>query len=286
MVDLTVEDELSESQLQFALSCPNLTRLSLEIWNLGGGGGRESLRLETPKDKKHPNKLKNLVIDNAAGAALILADDEFCRNVALENLSIEQEELFSDPPSTDSRSIRQILQSSSCSLRSIHLGRIKINSVMADGLQLHHLVKLSVSGNASLIELFLDINYFALKVLSLRLWIADVDGSESVDHCKIIQILQSCQSSLEQVNIWLDCGEKQASTDFPSQEVAKTISEDHRSPLTLTQVSQLSLILQDDLIEKHYLPMKYPNLSRVGLPKSSKLSQSDFSLKPQDSALK
>lgn len=128
---------------------------------------------------------------------------------------------------------------------------------------------------------FLDIGYVSLKTLLLSLWYFDEDGSDRIDHSKIVQIFQSCQSSLEEVDIWFRCKNSSACTVSASQEEAKSTLEDHQSSLTLTKVSYLSLDFQDDLIEKYYIPMKYPNLSRVGLANSSKLSQSDFSLKPQ-----
>lgn len=284
-LDLEVGNQLSTSKFQLILLCSNLTTLKLKIWGLEGGEDGRVLRLEVPKGHKYLSKLKSLEIYSSLEGSLILGE-ELCRSFSLENLSIEEEELNSDSPPTDSGLILQILQSSNCSLQSIHLRKIKINPVMSENLTLHHLVNLSVSGNASLIKLFLDINYLTLKVLFLSFWNVHGDGSEGIDHSKIVQIFRSCQSSLEKVDLWLGRQDSRASTDPTSQKEAKTVSQNHQNLLTLPQLKDLTLVLQDDLIEKHYLPVRYPNLSWVELPRSSKLSQSDFWLKSQDSVLK
>lgn len=77
---LEVGNVLSISKFQLALKCPNLKSLVLEMWSQERETSGESLRLEVPKDKEYPNKLKSLVINNLTEAALILGE-KFCRTL-------------------------------------------------------------------------------------------------------------------------------------------------------------------------------------------------------------
>lgn len=267
-----------DAEFHLDLRCSN----PKDVWGRGfAEEDREAVSFKVAKGRGHFNQLKQLRLHiNHDAVAPLFLDGYFFKDSSLESIVIRVESwAITDSPITDLQSLQQLLLSSSSSLQYLDLSGMKLNAGITEGLQLHHLVNLSIAGNVTLIDFFLDVGYASLKELRLKLGNGEGKASEVIGHCKIIQILKCCHSTLEEITISV---QHRAST---SLEMAKDSLDNRQSPLTLPQLSYLKLDVEDKMIIEHYLPIDYPNLSRVWLRPSSKFSQANFSLKRQDSTL-
>lgn len=119
--------------------------------------------------------------------------------------------------------------------------------------------------------------YSSLKTLSLTL--PEIEGNEEGKiHREIVEVLRSCQKSLESVKIlsYSNVGEP----DHPEDGPKKEIRSKSRPLFALANLSSITLIIEDRFILDFYLKISYPKLLEGTLPSSTKISLSSFSISP------
>lgn len=218
----------------------------------------------------HMSNLKSLRI---CVDGQIIWDSKFTNWVSgrrsLKELRIEQS-FDEDSSHIIGRAFQQFLLNSSSSLVILELSGLSLTSGEAQEefkLKFQNLRNLHLQGNSDLINTVLDAGFPSLQ----HLVICDQETqTSSIDHRRILKVLESCKSTIVQFSLV---------TQVESKVSDGTLKTDSSEVYSLPMLRRLNLMVGDTFIENFYSSIQCLNVFSVDLPKSSKLSKASFTSK-------